>query len=481
MGSLFFAFFALFYLLKIEGSETKTPIKHLVVIFQENRSFDHYFGTYPFAENKKGEPKFKAKKETQQINGLAKPLLKNNQNEVNPFRLPPSVVAYPSPLHHYINLQEAAHAGLMDQFVQQLGVPPNKNLPMAYYDGNTVTALWNYAQRFSMSDNFHSTMMGPSTIGAINLISGQTHGAHPSPLNKEGEVVVIDNTVINDVDPEFDKCSMPPTISLSGINVGDLLNKKKVTWGWFQGGFADCSKTHKGPLGPVVDYVAHHNPFQYYKATSNPKHLSPSSTKMIGKTDQANHLYDIKDFYKVIEKGNIPSVSFLKAPAFQNEHAGNSTPLLAQEFFVSIINKLQKTDAWKHMAIIICYDDSGGFYDHEMPPIINDSQTPEDALVRPGNAGDNPPLGGYQGRLGYGQRLPFILISPWARKNFVDSTLIDQTSVLRFIEDNWKLGRIGDFSLDKFASSIEQMFDFEHKPDLKQLILSPKTGEVVNH
>jgi hypothetical protein len=95
--------------------------------------------------------------------------------------------------------------------------------------------------------------------------------------------------------------------------------------------------------------------------------------------------------------------------------------------------------------VIIMYDDSDGSYDHVMPPIVNNSQTVADALTGPGECGTHPPrLAGHQGRCGYGPRLPFVVISPWSRPNFVDHTLTDQSSVIRFIEDNWQLGRIGD-------------------------------------
>jgi phospholipase C len=129
------------------------------------------------------------------------------------------------------------------------------------------------------------------------------------------------------------------------------------------------------------------------------------------------------------------------------------------------------------MVIFIAFDDSGGFYDHEMPPIINDSQTAADALVTSGNAGDNSPFGGYQARLAYGLRLPFIVVSPFSKSNYVDHTLTDQTSILRFIEDNWKLGRIGDFSFDELSSSLLGFFDFAN-PDFTPLLLNSKTGLV---
>lgn len=465
--------------LTAKEAPTKTPIRHLVIIFQENRTFDHYFGTYPHAQNNPGETKFKPRQKTPGINGLSKGLLLNNQNLAQPFRLTPYQGANDinDPDHNYTPLQQALNSGLMDKFVEACGqtcTPPE--IVMGYYDGNTVTALWNYAQYFAMSDNFHSTNIGQSSVGAINLISGQVHGTIPTSIPG----YIVDATLINDLDPFYDTCSAPPTFQLTGINVGNLLNQKQVTWGFFQGGFADCNASHIGAGGAIVqDYVPHHNPFQYYQSTANPTHLPPSSLKMIGKNDQANHIYDLKYFWAAAEQGNVPAVSYLRASAYQDGHPGYSTPILEQEFLVNTINRLQKLPQWKDMAIIIAFDDSGGWYDHEMSPIINQSQIPEDALTGPGNAGSNPPLGGYQGRPAYGLRLPFILISPWAKENYVDSRLIDQTSILRFIEDNWNLGRIGNYSFDALAGSIESMFDFE-KPNCRTLLLNPKNGTIIH-
>jgi phospholipase C len=111
-----------------------------------------------------------------------------------------------------------------------------------------------------------------------------------------------------------------------------------------------------------------------------------------------------------------------------------------------------------------------------MPPIVNTSQTAADALTGPGQCGTRPPrLAGYQGRCGYGARMPFLVISPWSRPNFVDHTVTDQTSVIRFIEDNWHLGRIGDGSFDELAGPITQMFDFA-APRAHKLFLDRETG-----
>lgn len=456
-----------------DHAKSRTPIKHLVVIFPENASFDHLFGTYPEAENRHGETPFHAKANTPSINGLCKAVLQHNTNLVSPFRLGPLQAATTEPAHHYTQLQQEAHGGLLDQFVQVNNGDPTA---MAYFDGNTVTALWNYAQRFAMSDNCASTTMTPSTPGHINLISGLTHGAIPANLTLDtGEVVVVDGTLIGDPDPTFDRCSIGPTVQLTGENVGNLLNRKHVSWGWFQGGFSDCTKAHIGSKGvPIPDYSAHHNPFQYYRSTSNPEHLPPSSVKAIGHQDRANHQYDINDFWKAAYAGHLPSVSFIKPPQYLDGHPKYSDQLLLQKFLVKTINRLQKLPEWQHMAIIILWDDSGGWYDHVMPAIIQQSHVPPDALLGPGDAG-NPPPGSYQGRLAYGMRIPLLLISPFAKQNVVDHTQIDQTSVLRFIEKNWQLGSIGDQSFDAAASSLENMFDFKH-PCYEPLFLNPDTG-----
>jgi len=134
--------------------------------------------------------------------------------------------------------------------------------------------------------------------------------------------------------------------------------------------------------------VPHHNPFQYFATTANPLHLPPTSVAMVGKTDQAKHLYDITWFWKAAQAGHLPAVSFLKAPAYQNGHPGNSDPLDEQVFLVNTINRLQQLPEWRSMAVILAADDSDGWYDHVMPPIMNRSNTPLD--FRCGSRTDGP-------------------------------------------------------------------------------------------
>jgi phospholipase C len=474
---------------------TTTPVKHLVVIFQENVSFDHYFATYPKATDPKGEPAFHARPGTPSVNGLNDPLLSSNPNSTAPFRLDRSQAATCDQNHEYTAEQEAYDKGVADKFVETVGNGPGTDGTlickasdvMGYFDGNTVTALWNYAQFFAMSDNSFNSTFGPSTPGALNLVSGQTHGIGTTIGNVSGDVIA--GSVIGDPQPGFDDCSSRETVTLTGKNVGDLLNAKGVTWGWFQGGFrptqvlngkAVCGAFHIGSDGKNKgDYIPHHEPFQYYQSTSNQHHLPPTSAALIGhQGDQANHQYDLVDFWAAANANNLPGVSFIKARGFEDGHAGYSDPLAEQRFIVGFINRLQGLAEWKETAVIIAYDDSDGWYDHVVPPIVSPSDTSADALSGPGQCG-TAPMGAYEGRCGYGPRLPLLVISPFARENFVDGTTTDQSSILRFIEDNWELGRIGNQSFDERAGSLNNMFNFHHARDLR-LILDPATGERVD-
>jgi phospholipase C len=469
------------------NDSTTTSIKHLVVIFDENVSFDHYFGTYPNAQNPQGEPYFKARANTPSVNGLTEGLLTSNPNLANPQRLDRSQALTCDQDHSYTDEQKAFDHGLMDQFVQSVagGGCTNKSIVMNYYDGNTVTAMWNYAQHFAMSDNSFNTTFGPSTPGALNLISGQTHGA----TTPDSAGNVANGTIIADPRPVAanDDCTIAsaPKAAMSGTNVGDLLNKQNITWGWFQGGFkpssvvngvAVCATAHNNIGGAsVTDYIPHHEPFQYYQSTANPHHLPPTSVAMIGKTDQANHQYDLSDFWKAVGAGNMPAVSYLKAAAYQDGHAGYSDPLDEQHFLVDTINRLQESQFWQSTAVVVAYDDSDGWYDHVMGPILSQSNDPaNDALTAPGACG-TAKAGAYQDRCGYGPRLPLMVISPFAKENFVDHSVTDQSSILRFVEDNWNLGRIGNQSFDALAGSLNNMFDFSHHSGV--LMLDPNTGE----
>jgi phospholipase C len=270
-----------------------------------------------------------------------------------------------------------------------------------------------------------------------------------------------------------------------------------------------------GQYGYKDDYIPHHEPFQYYASTANPHHLTlPTNVngtvplhalRTIGtdtqhyvngapQFDTPNHQYDTSDFDQLvtaISAGELPSsalpaVSFLKAPGYQDGHAAYSDPIDEQQFVVDEINALQKTPDWKNTAVIISYDDSDGWYDHAYSGVTNPSGSVADALTGPGSCGAGDSLGGQQGRCGYGPRLPLLVISPWAKRNAIDHTRTDQSSIIKFVEDNWQLPRIHG-SFDSIAGNLDGLFDFAAKhgpgngyrraPNAARYLLDPATGQ----
>ena len=575
-----------------------TPIQHVVVIFGENISYDHYFATYPKIAYAAANPansaeidqtNFSATATAPANNNLVAPLntltwaplasptlltanpnsaagsggAYNGANAVNPFLFWNNQSGTADMNHSAKPEQIAYDNGAMDQFPGSTGntssvpSPVSSDSPadlgkaqvMGYFDGTTVTALWNYAQSFSMSDNAYTTQFGPSTPGAINLISGQTNGLSatlnlipgttgvqpgtctPSATNTctaSASTAIPDGnggfTLVGDSDPLGDVCSTGAIqVSMAGKNIGDLLNAQNITWGWFQGGFNlgaapnsngsyGCNRNTPGTQSnnsTDPDYIQHHQPFQYYKTTQNLKHLRPASELAIGYTnvpgtttpDPANHQYDTSDFFTALSLNNLPAVSFLKAHGFEDGHPGYSDPVDEQRFIVQVVNAVMASPEWSSTAIIITYDDSDGWYDHQMPPIVNPSSSPlVDAMNGPGvctgvtgaasqqgiTTLTTPLLGNdgnpAQGRCGYGTRVPFVVISPYAKTNYIDHTLLDQSSVIRFIEDNWLGGqRIQPGgSYDSIAGSIESMFTFSAtSPNAngKVMLLDPVTGK----
>ena len=516
---------------------TETPIKHLVVIFNENRSFDHYFATYPSAGNPSGSIPFVPRPHTPKVNNLANNnLLTNNPNlnpannngtvinASNPFRLDRTQANTRSQNHSYTPEQQAVDNGKDDLFPKftgrgtagATGAFGTNAQVMGYFDGNTVTGLWNYAQNFAMSDNNWTDTFGPSTPGVLEVVAGQTNGVQPvvgttsSIPDGQGGL-----TLTGDTDPGNDVCSSTTsTMLMGGKNIGDLLTAEHVSWGSFMGGFDLTLKNANGTTGcgrstfsstvasTIVDYIPHHAFFQYHKSTANPTHARPSSVAAIGHThvvggtalDPANHNYDLQDFYAAVKAGNFPAVSYIKMPAFQDGHAGNSDPLDEQAGNVALINFIQQQPEWRNTAIIITYDDSDGWYDHQYMPPKNASYDPTaDQVNGPGlcgrGANTQPQPNGLNGkpvngRCGPGTRVPLILVSPYAKTNYVSHDYTTQASVVRFIEDNWlQHKRLGGGSFDDNAGSIADLFDFDHDHgrDVRPvaLFLDPVSGTIL--
>jgi phospholipase C len=592
----------------------------VVVIFQENISFDHYFGTYPHAANTDGQ-QFQASPGTPAVDGLLPAnspslppglrhkanLLVKNPNASLPQRLDSSPTGLPEGAggqltcdegHNYSSEQQAFDGGRMDRFLQSVGngsgtspfaTPCQASTVMNYYDGNTVTGLWSYAQHYAMSDYSFGTTFGPSSPGAINLVAGNTGAVdtghevnNPSiatPTSPNADLApdgMGGYSLTGDAQPYWDDCSTRNAAALSGHNVGDRLNAAGLSWGWFQGGErpttgygqALAATGHEGqgtntfipdefktagfqnsvphssnqglcdavhPVGAALggsgqygykdDYIAHHEPFNYYASTANPHHLTiptdesghdtPAGLATIGTDTQSyengapqfntpNHNYDVSDFDQLVSaiaRGQLspsalPAVSFLKASGYQDGHPAYSDPADEQAFVTRELNALMNTPAWSETAVMIAYDDSDGWYDHANSGVSNPSLSAADNLsnttfsgTSSGECGPSPqtaaPLAGEQGRCGFGPRMPLMLISPFARHNYVDHNLSSQSSILNLIEYNWQLPPISgsaDQLLAKRDSSqglpfdLAGMFDFSATAN-PPLLLDPATGQ----
>jgi phospholipase C len=500
------------------AAATPTGIDHLVVIFQENVSFDHYFGTYPTATG------FVPKAGTPAVDGLSghtPDLLTANTNTANPGLYTNDATAGTGPRniltcdqdHNYGDEQTAFDGGAMDKFTQSVGSTSKDEVDglacsasevMNYYDGTTVTGLWNYAQQYAMSDASFGTTFGPSAPGAVNLVSGDTGNVDVTGCttpnstagctHMAGSVTFATATKPNadltatppppggapvaysltsDAQPFYDDCSTRDAVALTGTNVGDELSQAGTTWGWFQGGFAPTTQYATAAPGqptstftpdqfsgkftvtglPVAlklqsppgqtttlnqgicnayhnigadlpapntgtgtnwgvkgDYIAHHEPFEYYATTANPHHLAPTSLSAIGSDtqtfsggtygsgspnwDTANHQYDMSAFDSLVAaaaqgqnnpgspdgKYHIPAVSFLKAAGFEDGHAQYSDPIDEQNFIAREVNALMQTPDWPTTAVVIAYDDSDGWYDHAYATVASGSA----ALGEPG-------------------------------------------------------------------------------------------------
>jgi phospholipase C len=608
---------------QISFGGTKTPIRHVVEIFQENVSFDHYFGTYPQATNADGQI-FHAMPHTPVVDGLlpatssslppslrhSTNLLTANPNAAAPQRLDSNVSGLPGDAggqltcdqdHNYSDEQKSFDGGLMDKFIESVGTgsgktpfgaPCEAKTVMDYYDGNTVTGLWNYAQHYAMSDNSWGTTYGPSAPGAINLVSGDTGEVDTGHMANNPSIATSTSpdadltadgkggySLTSDAQPYWDDCSTRDAVAMKGKNIGDLLNAASVSWGWFEGGFRPTTSYQaaleatgnsgqptssftpdqfkaaefqkavphssnqgicdavspvgealggSGQYGSKDDYIPHHEPFQYYASTANPHHLTVpvnshgrdtlSGLETIGHDTQSyvggepqfntpNHNYDTSDLEQLLNAisdhelpaSALPAVSFVKAPGFEDGHAAYSDPADEQQFVAHIVDEVMSSPDWRSTAIVINYDDSDGWYDHAYPGVQNQSLSPADNLTNTTLSGatsgqcgpslqTSTPLAGEQGRCGFGPRLPMLVLSPFAKSNYVDHDLSNQASTINFVEYNWQLPGIAG-SFDQAQAKVDKsehvpfdlagMFDFGNRGSTPALPLNPNTGQPV--
>ncbi len=430
-------------------------LNHIVVIFQENRSFDSIYGSFPGADGLAN-----AGASTRQVdrNGvpydtLPQPIDTNLAPPAPDPRFPAALPVAPfdlaryvppnerhgDPVHRFYQEQFQIHGGRMDQFVAWTNVG---GLVMGYYDATNLPE-GRLAQQFTMADRFFHAAFGGSFLNHFWLICACTPVFPDAPdsakaqLGPNGELVkdgfvTPDGFVVNTAytvntphPPAADPAQLVPNQTMPTI--GDRLSERGISWAWYSGGWNDAVA---GRADPLFQY--HHQPFAYFARYAD------------GTPERAAHLKDEQDFLAAVRSGSLPAVSFVKPLGPDNEHPGYASLLQGQQHVADLVRAIQGSPIWRDTAIIITYDENGGFWDHVAPPVID--------------------------RWGPGTRVPAIIISPYAKRGFVDHTEYDTTSILRTIEERWGLEPLG--TRDATANDLRNAFDFT-QPGALAL---PRTG-----
>jgi len=366
-----------------QTSLPRSRIKNLMVVVMQNASFDHLFGTYPGA------------------NGLNSALPSYQQVDQAGNTITPQLMTDLSPadLHHTAtSYQIAFDSGKMDKYAWE-----NGDESMGYYDNTSigtandgrqfgVNTLWNYAQEYALAENFYASAMAsePSNMlymTAAGLGTGSDPYGYPQ-LDACSATLYQQNQSIG--------ATMTPPLTYQ--NVGDQLSAAKISWAWSQEFFSNEQN------GTCTHYVPQENPFQYFQTTANSANVQN---------------FTLANFESQLSAGTVPSVMWVNASPGHSMHPGQGNIANGIEWLDNFVQAVKGSDVWANTAIIVIWDESGGWYDHVPPPQFN-------------------------GTIGLGARVPVLVISPLAKTNYISNQQMDFVSVLRFIQWNWALGTFAD-------------------------------------
>jgi acid phosphatase len=441
-------------------------IEHIVVIYAENRSFDNLYGLFPGANgiaNATPARYSQVDRDGRPLPHLP-PVWKGNDADPafpkdlpnKPFRIDaapinlPLSVATRDVIHKFYQNQEQINGGRNDRFV---AASDAGGLAMGYYDGSALP-MWPWAKDYVLADNFFMGAFGGSYLNHFWLVCACTpedRNAPPAlraqidergwlktkpdspasvftgpPIFLDGDVTP-DGFSVNTTQPPWQPSRVPPakdgdprgtdptrhTLAPQTLQtIGDTLSAKGVTWAWYAGAWNLAVKDGMQPpdaprkvmataANGAPYFVTHHQPFNYFAR------FAP------GTPDRERHLKDYTDLAAGIEQGTLPQVAFYKPQGTLNEHPGYADVLSGDQHIAELVAKIKASPLWASTAIIITYDENGGFWDHVAPP-----------------KGD---------RWGPGSRIPTIIISPLAKRGFVDHTPYDTTSILKFITRRFAL------------------------------------------
>ena len=415
--------------LRADPADDLNRIAHLVVIFQENWSFDALYGSFPGANGLTGAPpgaKLQVDRDERPYASLPQPInrrlippapdprfpadLPNAPFNLAGFILPTEIPG--SPVHEFYREQHQINGGKMNKFVAWTDVG---GLVMSYYDAMNWP-MGRLAQQFTISDNFFHAAFGGSFLNHMWLICACTPVWRDAPADLRAQLdangflvrdgrVTPDGFVVNTsftVNRPHPANAEPRTLAPNQTlpTIGDRLSEHGISWAWYSGGWDDAVAGHPDPL-----FQFHHQPFAFFANYAD------------GTPGRAEHLRDERDFFRDLERGSLPAVIFIKPVGADNEHPSYANPLRGQAHAAMLVRAIMNSSAWESTVIIVTYDENGGRWDHVAPPVVD--------------------------RWGPGTRVPAIVISPFARRRFVDHTPYDTTSILRLIERRWDLKPLG--------------------------------------
>lgn len=419
-----------------------SPINHIVVLYLENRSFDGLYGNFPGADGltNAGDAATQVDKNGVPYTTLPPILNSNNGFAVDP-RFPTDLPNAPFEINHYVSLedktgdmvhryyqeQKQINGGKMNQFV---AYGDAGGLTMGHYDTSNLD-LYQLARQYTLNDQFFHSAFGGSFLNHMFLVAADAPTWPNAPsslvaqldadgnLIKDGQVTP-DGYAVNTSQPFYTPFAAgtpvenrvpPQTIP----TIGDRLSEKGISWAWYSGGWDDAIAGNPDPL-----FQFHHQPLAYFANYGD------------GTPGRAAHLKDESEFIAAIENNTLPSVSFVKPIGEENQHPGYTDIATGDRWAADIIEKIQNSPAWKDTVIIVAYDENGGMWDHAAPPVVD--------------------------KWGPGTRIPNIIISPYALKGTVDSTTLETTSILKFIETRYALDPLTQH--DAEANDLLSSFDF---------------------
>jgi len=434
-------------------------ISHVVVIYLENHSFDNMFGHFPGANglDQAGNATLQNDKDGKPYATLPPVIMTDKKPPEADPRFPKDLAnkpflidqyvtqdqKIPDLIHRFYTNQKQINGGKGDEYVAYSDAGA---LVMGYYDLHN-TALYRYAQEFTLADNYFQAAFGGSFLNHFWLVCACTPTFPNAPEGMraviEGDKLVKDgavttdgyavNTVLSSFSPHPANAKpenlLPPQTM---PHIGDRLDQKHVSWAWYSGGFNDALAGK-----PDVNFQFHHQPLAYFADLGD------------GTKGRAKHLKDETDLMKDIAANKLPSVTFYKPIGDENEHPGYANMSSGDSKLQRVVQAIRMSPAWQNTAIIITVDEFGGFYDHVAPP-----------------KGD---------RWGPGTRIPALVVSPYAKKGFVDHTFYDTTSILKLIETRYRLKPLGE--RDAKAGDLRNAFDFTQKvvaiSDVKKAKVAP--------